>query len=278
MKNKIFIVFIWLFSACNLIINQTSEQQDIIAKVGDSYLYDDDIIYNSSLGDSAIVYNRQVNTWIKKQLLLNSAFQNESIMNQIERKVEDYKESLILFEFEKYIYANSIDFKISEDDISKYYNENKDDFILPFNLIKAIYAKVPLDAPSLSVFRNNLKKYPESDTSQVISYCFQFAEKSFLEDTTWIMFDDIILNLPFPKNLDKSVFLKTRKFYEIREGDFMHFIRILDKKLIGDYSPLSFEEDIVNTILLNNRKQELFDNLRDSIFNNSVRGVDYEIY
>ena len=278
MKNKIFIVFIWFFGACNLFINQDSDQKGIIAKVGDAYLYDDDIIYNSSLGDSAVLYKRQVNSWIKKQLLLNSAFQNESVMNQIERKVEDYKESLILFEFEKYIYANSIDFKISEDDISKYYNENKDDFILPFNLIKAIYAKVPLDAPSLSVFRNNLKKYPESDTSQVISYCFQFAEKSFLEDTTWIKFDDIILNLPFPKNLDKSVFLKTRKFYEIREGDFLHFIRILDKKLIGDYSPLSFEEDIVNTILLNNRKQELFDNLRDSIFNNSVRGVDYEIY
>tara|TARA_B100000959_G_C14978949_1_gene622666 strand:- start:1796 stop:2632 length:837 start_codon:yes stop_codon:yes gene_type:complete len=278
MKNKIFIVFIWFFSACNLIINQDSDQKGRIAKVGDSYLYNDDIIYNSSLGDSTVLYNRQVNTWIKKQLLLNSAFQNESVMNQIERKVEDYKESLILFEFEKYLYANSIDFKISKDEISQYYNENRDDFILPFNLIKAIYAKVPLEAPSLSVFRNNLKKYPESDTAEVISYCFQFAEKSFLEDTTWIKFDDIILNLPFPKNLDKSVFLKTRKFYEIREGDFIHFIRILDKKLIGDYSPLSFEEDIVNTILLNNRKQELFDNLRDSIFNNSVRGVDYEIY
>ena len=278
MKNKIFIVFIWFFAACNLFINQDSDRKGIIAKVGDAYLYDDDILYNSTLGDSAVLYNRQVNSWIKKQLLLNSAFQNESVMNQIERKVEDYKESLILFEFEKYLYANSIDFKISEDEISKYYNENKDDFILPFNLIKAIYAKVPIDAPSLSVFRNNLKKYPESDTAEVISYCFQFAEKSFLEDTTWIKFDDIILNLPFPKNLDKSVFLKTRKFYEIREGDFIHFIRILDKKLIGDYSPLSFEEDIVNTILLNNRKQELFDNLRDSIFNNSVRGVDYEIY
>ena len=278
MKNKIFIVFIWFFGACNLFINQDSDQKGIIAKVGDAYLYDDDIIYNSFLGDSAVLYNRQVNSWIKKQLLLNSAFQNESVMNQIERKVEDYKESLILFEFEKYLYANSIDFKISKDEISQYYNENRDDFILPFNLIKAIYAKVPIDAPSLSVFRNNLKKYPESDTAEVISYCFQFAEKSFLEDTTWIKFDDIILNLPFPKNLDKSIFLKTRKFYEIREGDFIHFIRILDKKLIGDYSPLSFEEDIVNTILLNNRKQELFDNLRDSIFNNSVRGVDYEIY
>ena len=58
----------------------------------------------------------------------------------------------------------------------------------------------------------------------------------------------------------------------------MHFIRILDKKLIGDFSPISFEEEIINTILLNNRKQDLFDNLRDSIFSNSVKGVDYEIY
>ena len=59
-------------------------------------------------------------------------------MSQIERKVEDYKESLMLFEFEKYLYANSMDIKISEDQISNYYNENKDDFILPFNLIKTI--------------------------------------------------------------------------------------------------------------------------------------------
>ena len=28
----------------------------------------------------------------------------------------------------------------------------------------------------------------------------------------------------------------------------------------------------------NNRKQYLFDNLRDSIFNNSVNGIDYEVY
>ena len=37
-------------------------------------------------------------------------------------------------------------------------------------------------------------------------------------------------------------------------------------------------EEIINTILLNNRKQELFDKLRDSIYNNSTKGVDYEIY
>ena len=70
MKNKIFIVFIWFFGACNLFINQDSDKKGIIAKVGDAYLYDDDIIYNSSLGDSAVLYKRQVNSWIKKQAQL----------------------------------------------------------------------------------------------------------------------------------------------------------------------------------------------------------------
>ena len=138
MDNKILIFLIALLSSCGLIISQDQDKKGVIAKVGEAYLYDDDIIYNSSLGDSTVIYNSQINAWITKQLILNSAFQNENVMSQIERKVEDYKESLMLFEFEKYLYANSMDIKISEDQISNYYNENKDDFILPFNLIKTI--------------------------------------------------------------------------------------------------------------------------------------------
>ena len=73
------------------------------------------------------------------------------------------------------------------------------------------------------------------------------------------------MNIPFPPDLDKVRFLKNRNYYETRDNEYIHFIRILDKKLIGDFSPISFEEEIINTILLNNRKQELFDKLRDSI-------------
>ena len=86
------------------------------------------------------------------------------------------------------------------------------------------------------------------------------------------------MNVPFSGEVDKINFLKSRTYHEIKEEGYVHFIRILDKKLIGDFSPISFEEEIINTILLNNRKQDLFDNLRDSIFSNSVKGVDYEIY
>ena len=230
------------------------------------------------MGDSSDIYSNQINRWIKKQLILNSAYQNDEIMNEIQNKVDNYKESLMLFEFEKYLFSNSNNINISKQEINEYYEKNSDDFILPFNLVRAIYAKIPDDAPSINVFRNNLRKYPNSDTTELISYCFQFAEKSFLEDSTWIKFDDIIMNIPFPADVDKVKFLTRRTYYETRENEHIHFLRVLDKKLIGDFSPISYEEEIINTILLNNRKQELFDKLRDSIYNNSTKGVDYEIY
>ena len=252
MNNYLILFVIILFQSCNWINNNVEENADVLARVGNATLYKKDIIYSPSLGDSSQVYSNQINLWVKKQLVLNSAFQNDDIMNEIQDKVDNYKESLMLFEFEKYLFANSNNVDISKDEVSKYYEENVEDFILPFNLVRAIYVKIPFDAPSINTFRNNLRKYPNSDTTEIISYCFQFAEKSFLEDSTWIKFDDIIMNIPFPPDLDKVRFLKNRNYYETRDNEYIHFIRILDKKLIGDFSPISFEEEIINTILLNN--------------------------
>ena len=278
MNRSFFVFFLLIFQSCDWFVKNQQQDKDVVAQVGSSFFYVDDIVYDPSLGDSTKVVSQQINLWLKKQLVLNAAFQNEEIINEIENKVSSYRDNLVLFEFEKYLFANSFNEQISNQEIINYYEENKNDFILPFNLVKTLYAKIPDDAPSINVFRNNLRRYPNSDTTEIISYCFQFAEKSFLEDSTWIKFDDILMNVPFSGEVDKLSFLKSRKYHEIKEEGYVHFIRILDKKLIGDFSPISFEEEIINTILLNNRKQDLFDNLRDSIFSNSVKGVDYEIY
>ena len=277
--NKLFVLFLFLsLKSCTWINNKNNIEENILARVGNNKLYHSDIVYLPILGDSSEFYSNQISIWIKRQLILSSAFQNVEVKNKIDRQVNKYREDLILFEFEKYLFSTTIKNPVSYGDIVTYYEENKNDFILPFNLVRALYAKIPLQAPSINQFRSDFLRYPLSDTSEIRSYCFQFAEKSFLEDSTWIKFDEIIINTPFPRDIDKTSFLKTRKFYEIKEEKFIHFIKILDKKLIGDYSPLSFEVDIINTILLNKRKQELFDNLRDSIFTNSIEGVDYEIY
>lgn len=259
-------------------MEEQSSGDNIIAKVGNKFLYAEDISYEKSMGDSIMIFNQQVNNWIKKQLIIQNAFQNLEIKQKINKKVDKYKDDLILFEFEKYLFSNNKSFEINTKDIESYYNENINDFILPYNLVKTLYAKVPVNAPSINSFRRDILNYPKSDLEDIKSYCYQFAEKSYLEDTLWIKFEDLIINTPFPREIDKKEFLKYRKFYELNDNGFIHFIRVLDKKIVGDFSPISFEADIINTILINNRKKELFDKLQDSIFLNSLRGIDYEIY
>ena len=241
MNNYTILLILIIIQSCSWVTNNNEGEADVLARVDNSFLYKKDIIYDPSMGDSSYIYSNQINHWIKKQLILNSAYQNDEIMNEIQNKVDNYKESLMLFEFEKYLFSNSNNINISKQEINEYYEKNADDFILPFNLVRAIYAKIPDDAPSINVFRNNLRKYPNSDTTEIISYCFQFSEKSFLEDSTWIKFDDIIMNIPFPADVDKVSFLNRITYYETRENEYIHFLRILDKKLIGDFSPISYE-------------------------------------
>ena len=272
-----YIILIFLFS-CSLVKQNENKDDQIIARVGDKFLLRDEILYQESMGDSVSVFSNQINDWLKKQLLLKSAYQSDELRLLIDRKVEKYRDDLLLFEFEKLMLMSNPSQEVSLVELENYYDENIEDFILPFNLVQALYAKISLKAPGLNAFISDFRRYPNTDTDKVLSFIYQFSEKSFIEDSIWVKFDDIVIGTPFPNNIDKNNFLKNRTFYQMRDDEYVYLIKILDKKLKGDFSPLNFEVDVINTIILNKRKQDLFDKLRDSIFINSTKGVDYEIF
>ena len=272
-----YIILIFLFS-CSLVKQNENKEDEIIARVGDKFLLRDEILYQESMGDSVSVFSNQINDWLKKQLLLKSAYQSDELRLLIDRKVEKYRDDLLLFEFEKLMLMSNPSQEVSLVELENYYDENIEDFILPFNLVQALYAKISLQVPGLNTFISDLRRYPNTDTDKVLSFIYQFSEKSFIEDSIWVKFDDIVIGTPFPNNIDKNNFLKNRTFYQMRDDEYVYLIKILDKKLKGDFSPLNFEVDVINTIILNKRKQDLFDKLRDSIFINSTKGVDYEIF
>ena len=272
-----YIILIFLFS-CSLVKQKENKEAQIIARVGDKFLLRDEILYQESMGDSVSVFSNQINDWLKKQLLLKSAYQSDELRLLIDRKVEKYRDDLLLFEFEKLMLMSNPSQEVSFVELENYYDENIEDFILPFNLVQALYAKISLQVPGLNTFISDFRRYPNTDTDKVLSFIYQFSEKSFIEDSIWVKFDDIVIGTPFPNNIDKNNFLKNRTFYQMRDDEYVYLIKILDKKLKGDFSPLDFEVDVINTIILNKRKQDLFDKLRDSIFINSTKGVDYEIF
>ena len=201
-----YLIFIF-FISCSYIKNNNKKTNQILARVGDKVLLRDDIMYEESMGDSSAVFSNQINIWLKKQLLLKSAYQTEELKSIIERKVQSYRDDLILYEFEKLIFMTNKIPEVRFEEVKKYYDKNINDFILRYNLVKALYVELPLDSPNLSSFISDFKNYPKVDKSSFRSYIYQFSEKSFLEDSIWIKFDDIIMNTDFPNNIDKNRFL-----------------------------------------------------------------------
>jgi len=277
-RNLFFLLIILFVSSCEYLDGNSTDDKIALARVDNNYLYIEDIIFPFLQNDSSLIIEIQTNQWIRNQLLLKVAYENVNNVNNVENQVLQYKNNLILFEYEKITYQNNIDFLVSDEELNTYYENNIKDFVLPFDLVKALYAKIPVDAPDIGSFRKIIKEYPDSDINEIRSYCFQFAEKSFLEDTIWVKLDEIILNNPLLLINDKSQFLKRNTYVENVDENYYFFLKILDKRLIGETSPLSFEYNVINAIILNKRKQKLFDKLRDSIFINSKKGIDYEIF
>ena len=277
-RNLFFLLIILFVSSCEFLDGNTTDDNIALSRVDNNYLYIEDIIFPSLQNDSSLIIETQTNQWIRNQLLLKLAYETVINVNNVENQVLQYKNNLILFEYEKIMYQNNIDFLVSDEELNTYYENNIKDFVLPFDLVKALYAKIPVDAPDIGSFRKIIKEYPDSDINEIRSYCFRFAEKSFLEDTIWVKLDEIILNNPLLLINDKSQFLKRNTYVENVDKNHYFFLKILDKRLIGETSPLSFESNVINAIILNKRKQKLFDKLRDSIFVNSKKGIDYEIF
>lgn len=278
MKINLFLIFLILTSCKIDYKNEEEIKSNPIAKVENKFLYKEDLIQFENNSDSIKIRAKQINDWIKKEIILLHAYNNINNRNFIDKKLKKYEDDLILYQYENELLLNNINYSISDSAISKYYTENIKDFLLGSKIVRCLYTKIPLDAPDIIKFKTLIKRYPESDINNIKSYSFQFAEQYFLDDSIWLDFEELIINTPFIELDQESSYLLKNKFLENKDDQFHYFIKIIDFKKPGDISPISFEYDIIKAILLNDRKKELLNKLQDSIYLKFIDQVEYEIY
>lgn len=254
-----------------------------IAKVKDVVLYEEDLsglVSNEvSAEDSANLMNRYVNSWIRKQLLISQASEQINFdQAELDRKILDYRYALMVYEYQKYYVNQNLDTTVTDEEIQTYYNNNLDNFELKQNIIKGYFIKVDRDAPKIKTLRKLIVSDDEKDLNELRSYCFRFAETYYLEDSTWINFDEVITNTPFVSVTNKVQFLKDNTFIEEEDDSYLYFLKIEEYKISDQISPLEFVKENIRQIILNKRKVELTNKLEEEIFERATRDNDYELY
>lgn len=262
---------------------EATVERKIVATVGESILYLDDLegIANkeSASTDSANLINRYVNSWVRKQLLINEASAKINFdLPSIDRKVLDYKYALMVHEYKKFYVNNNLDTVVSEEEIKEYYIKNKDNFELKQNIIRGYFIKITKDAPKLSKLANLINSPKKDGFKELKSYCFRFADSYFLEDSIWINFDEVIQNTPFVSVTNKVDFLKSNSYVEEEDEEFLYFLKIKEYKISDQISPLEFVQNDIKQIIYNKRKVALANQLEENVFNEATQSEKYEIY
>ena len=260
---------------------QGEQRKTPIASVSDTYLYLEDIKdiipENADKTDSTAIVESYINRWAVEQLLLSQAKLNlpYSTQERFERMVKEYERNLFTEAYKNTFVSKQLDSVVSEDKISEYYEENKENFHLNNELLKVRFISLGVDYTDVSGVVEGLKRFDEEDKEEMTKKSYQF-KKIYLNDSVWVKKDVLLAELPILK--ESSDELKKERFIELQDSIGVYLLKVEDRLERNDIAPLAFIRPTIKQILLNAQKLELVKKLEKDITKDAVKNKKFQVY
>lgn len=253
-----------------------------VAKVGETYLYLEDLAkivpQNLKGADSTLWVDDFVRKWVQNELVILNAEQNLTAeQKNVDKELEEYRNSLITYRYKKELMAQKMDTVISNSDIEAYYSLHLDRYKLSDDIVKAIYMKIPLEVAKPEILKSLSKDLDAQKLNQLSEYAIQYAKVFDRFGDQWISWEKIRSQIPEEINIDQQ-FLRRNKFIESSDTDYYYFICILDFREQGEMAPVEYVSSEIRNILLNERKIEFLKNIEEDIYKEGLASNKFKIY
>jgi hypothetical protein len=87
----------------------------------------------------------------------------------------------------------------------------------------------------------------------------------------WVFFDDLLKQIPILEKYSKIDFIKKKKKVVLEYNESVYFINVFDYIIKNGTSPLSFEENKIKSIILNQRAKNIRKKLRLDLYNDGIK-------
>ena len=282
LKKCFYISVVFCLVSCNLFKKEREPQA--VVRVGEDFLYTSDldslVPKNTSKEDSAIIIKNYINRWATQKLLINAAERNidddqKETFNQL---IAQYKNDLYTKAYIEKIVQTRVDTVVSEEEIKKYYQENKENFKTNSTLVQLRYIHLSKDHPKYSSIKQKFLNFKKEDRKFWQTYQMQF-KNSALNDSVWVLLDEIYRKVPFitPDNRDKYI-NEGMAFEKTDSLNNVYIVKI--KKVINrnQISPFEYLKPTLQQVILNSRKLELIKKFEKEITDDAIKNKDYEVY
>ena len=276
---KFILVSLIFFEGC---INNTTQEDKVIAKVGDVVLHQSEIssVIPSDINseDSAVMAEDYIRKWINQELLLQKAQENLSPeQKNVTRELEDYRNSLLIYRYKNELVAQRMDTTVTDEEILEFYTNNSENFKLDKNIVKAIFIKTPNELANREELRQLCSNNSEEGIIELRDYCLRYAKSHEIITDRWINFDLVANNIPQTiENPER--FLRQNDIFEMNDSTYYYFISIIDYKLKNEHAPLEYVEDNIKNLILNRRKIEFLKQVENNIYTEGIRKNTFKIF
>jgi len=273
--------YIFILTLILLVFSCKKEEviESAVARVGDKYLYEEDIAKrfpeNLSKEDSLLYRNNIIKNWATEELLLQKAKLNiEDKNNEIRQLVKTYEKELFIDKYKEAVLQQELDTVIDERDIDNYYEQNKDIYKLNEKLIQLKYIhfnKALNDKDEIvKLFKSNTLE----DTEVLIDRELEFNSYNF-NDSIWVNFKQVERKLPILKEVDK---LKKNQFIQKEDSLGVYLLAVKNILYRNDIAPKSYVVPTIKQMILHKRKLDLIKKIEQTLVNDAISKKQFEQY
>lgn len=227
--------------------------------------------------DSAAMADQFIESWIKQQVLLHMAEQNQALDRMdIDAQLEDYRRSLVIFNYEQALVDQKLDTAVGAADIERYYSEHQANFELKETIIRARWFKVnELDKRALRRMEERFLRGTSEDLHELELTLAGKGVSIVDRSTTWTPIGVLLAELGIPETSGQGAIAPKGK--QVIKGDQgLWFLEVLDSRAQNSVSPLEMVRSDIRAILLNQRKIQLIEDMRTALYAQAKENKDVE--
>ncbi len=282
LRYKIYLSLVFLLTLLNSCNNKNSKEQRPLAVVYDNFLYKSDItdIFPRGMtkGDSVKILNAYVDQWIRHNLMLRLSQENlTDIQKNVNKQLEDYRSSLLIFKYEQEYILQRLDTAVSKEEIQSFYSNNISNFTLNETLVKALYIKLRKDTPYVNKIKELYMSNRDDDIKSLDNLAYQVADKYDYFSDKWLPFSTLQRQFPYPIEGSED-YLRSKRSIEMEDGNYSYLVNIRSVMFKGQTSPLEYEVTNIKSIIINKRKQKLINDLENSVYNDALNHKKFQSF
>ena len=282
MKNLFYIaICFFILTSCDYFVRK--DQQNSIARVNESYLYEEDIkdliTAETSTQDSTLIVNNYITRWATQQLLIDGAELNisEEKQSEFNKLVDQYRKDLYTKAYIEALVTRDLNVNVGAEEAEEFYKNNSETFKLNEELIKLRYIKVDENITDFSKIKERFRRFNNEDKYILDSISIQFSSYS-LNDSIWIKLSQAVIKIPVITSENKNQLLKKSNFIQLKDSLGVYLMQINDVLVRNETAPLEYVKPTIDQIVINRRKLELIRELEKDITSDAIKNKQFEIF